>query len=182
MNESLLSHGADWEKEARRGFGVRLARLRKDRRWSQERLALESGLARSYLGGIERGHRNVSLVNIVRLALTLGVLPEELLRFSLKDEQRPSAVLEANREAVREVVSRYRTTNPRVFGSVLHGTDRDGSDIDILVDKLPGAMLFDLGGLHEDLNALLGVSVDVLTPNELPAKFRAQILAEAQPI
>ena len=35
---------------------------------------------------------------------------------------RPSAILEANRAAVREAVSRYRLTNPRVFGSVLHGT------------------------------------------------------------
>ena len=38
---------------------------------------------------------------------------------------RPSAILDANREAVREAVRRYRTTNPRVFGSVLHGTDRE---------------------------------------------------------
>ena len=49
---------------------------------------------------------------------------------------RPSAILDANREAVREAVRRYRTTNPRVFGSVLHGTDREDSDIDILVDIL----------------------------------------------
>jgi predicted nucleotidyltransferase len=41
------------------------------------------------------------------------------------------------RNAVREVVGRFRTANPRVFGSVLHGTDRDGSDIDLLVDALP---------------------------------------------
>lgn len=95
---------------------------------------------------------------------------------------RPSDILDANRAAVREAVSRYRTTNPRIFGSVLHGTDHEGSDIDILVDKLPGATLFDLGGLYEDLNALLGVKVDVLTPGDLPKKFRAKVVAEAQPI
>ena len=95
---------------------------------------------------------------------------------------RPSEILDANRAAVREAVSRYRTTNPRIFGSVLHGTDHEGSDIDILVDKLPGATLFDLGGLYEDLNALLGVKVDVLTPGDLPKKFRAKVVAEAQPI
>jgi predicted nucleotidyltransferase len=43
------------------------------------------------------------------------------------------------RSAVREAVGRFRAANPRVFGSVLHGTDRDGSDLDLLVDALPGA-------------------------------------------
>jgi uncharacterized protein with HEPN domain len=47
---------------------------------------------------------------------------------------------------------------------VLHGTDRDGSDIDLLVDALPGATLFDLGGLQDELESLLGLHVDLLTP------------------
>jgi predicted nucleotidyltransferase len=86
------------------------------------------------------------------------------------------------RSAVREAVSRYRTANPRVFGSVLHGTDRDGSDIDLLVDALPGATLLDLGGLYEDLKSLLGVEIDLVTPRELPVKFRDRVLAEARPV
>jgi DNA-binding XRE family transcriptional regulator len=44
-------------------FGARLVELRKQRGWSQEQLALESGIARSYLGGVERGQRNIVLVN-----------------------------------------------------------------------------------------------------------------------
>ena len=60
---------------------------------------------------------------------------------------RPSAILEANRAAVREAVSRYRLTNPRIFGSVLHGTD-----------------------------------IDLLTPGDLPKKFRDKVIAEAKPI
>lgn len=55
--------------------------LRKAHGWSQERLALESGLARSYVGGIERGQRNIALVNICTLADTLGVEPSEMLNF-----------------------------------------------------------------------------------------------------
>ncbi|OYW18297.1 MAG: nucleotidyltransferase [Burkholderiales bacterium 12-64-5] len=69
-----------------------------------------------------------------------------------------------------------------MFGSVLHGADQDGSDLDLLVDALPGATLFDLGGLQVELEALLGVRVDVLTPGDLPAKFRQQVLTEAQPV
>lgn len=95
---------------------------------------------------------------------------------------RPSVVLDMNRSAVREMASRFRTANPRVFGSVLHGTDRDGSDLDLLVDALPGATLFDLGDLQAELESLLGLRVDLLTPGDLPLKFRAQVLAEAQPI
>lgn len=95
---------------------------------------------------------------------------------------KPSVVLEIKRVAMREAVERFRTTNLRVFGSVLHGTDREGSDIDLLVDALPGATLFDLGGLQIELESLLGLQVDLLTPGDLPAKFRAKILAEARPI
>ena len=62
-------------------FGQHLSQLRKKRGWSQETLALESGIARSYLGGVERGQRNISLVNICRLAETLGLPPSALLEF-----------------------------------------------------------------------------------------------------
>lgn len=95
---------------------------------------------------------------------------------------RPSVVLDMKRNAVREVVGRFRTANPRVFGSVLRGTDRDGSDLDLLVDALPGATQFDLGGLQDALESLLGIHVDLLTPTDLPPKFRAKVLAEARPI
>ncbi len=95
---------------------------------------------------------------------------------------RPSVALEMKRSAVREAAGRFRTTNPRIFGSVLYGTDEDGSDIDLLVDALPGATLFDLGGLQVELESLLGVQVDLLTPADLPPKLRAKVLAEAQPV
>ena len=60
-------------------FGLKLIEIRKTRGWSQERLALESGLARSYLGGVERGQRNIALLNIFKLAEALGVEPSALL-------------------------------------------------------------------------------------------------------
>ncbi len=95
---------------------------------------------------------------------------------------RPSVVLDIKRSAVREAVGRFRTANLRVFGSVLHGTDRDGSDIDLLVDALPGATLMDLGDLEGELKSLRGADVDLLTPGDLPPKFRAKVLAEARPV
>jgi len=95
---------------------------------------------------------------------------------------RPSVVLNMKRSAIREAAERFHTANPRVFGSVLHGTDRDDSDLDLLVDALPGATLLDLGDLEEELKTLLGVNVDLLTPGDLPPKWRAKVLAEAQPV
>ncbi|MDO8828246.1 nucleotidyltransferase family protein [Methylophaga sp.] len=95
---------------------------------------------------------------------------------------RPSIALDRNRSAVRAATHRFRATNPRIFGSVLLGTDKEGSDLDLLVDALPGTTLFDLGGLQEELEHLLGVPVDVLTPADLPQKIRTQVLAQALPI
>lgn len=54
--------------------------------------------------------------------------------------------------------------------------------MDLLVDALPGATLLDLGALQVELEALLGVKVDLLTPADLPPAFRDQVLAEARPI
>ena len=95
---------------------------------------------------------------------------------------RPSQALSQHREAVCLAAASYRVANPRVFGSALHGNDREGSDLDLLVDPLPGATLFDLGGLQDELQELLGVSVDVLTLQDLPAKFRDVVAQEARPV
>lgn len=95
---------------------------------------------------------------------------------------KPSAILSLKRAEVCEAAARFHVRNLRVFGSVLHGTDEEGSDLDLLVDALPGATLFDLGGLQDELEHLLGVHVDVLTPGDLSPKFRAQVLAEARAI
>lgn len=95
---------------------------------------------------------------------------------------RPSLALDLKRAAIREATGRFRAENPRIFGSVLHGTDEDGSDLDQLVDALPGVTLFDLGALQVELEAMLGIQFDLVTPADLPPKFRAQVLAEAQPI
>jgi len=69
--------------------------------------------------------------------------------------------------------------NPRVFGSVLHGDDEEGSDLDILVDPSPRASLLDMAGLQIKLEKALGVKVDVRTPGELHPRFREKVLAEA---
>lgn len=95
---------------------------------------------------------------------------------------RPSEALEKNRQAIREATKRFNAANPRVFGSVAHGEERSDSDLDILVDALPGMTLFDLGGLRQALSDRLPCMVDVLTPDGLRPRMKDRILAEAKAI
>ena len=94
----------------------------------------------------------------------------------------PSKMLQRHRDSIRRIASLHRTTNPRVFGSVLRGTDTPTSDLDLLVDPVPGTTLLDLGAIQVELEEVLGVPVDVLTPGDLPEKYRAQVLKEAMPV
>lgn len=95
---------------------------------------------------------------------------------------RPSDALHRHREAIRGAIARSRTRNPRVFGSVLRGEDADGSDLDLLVDALPGTTLLDMAALQIELQEILGLPVDVLTPGDLPRRIRDRVLEEAQPL
>ena len=87
-----------------------------------------------------------------------------------------------HRSAIAALVSKRRASNPRLFGSALNEAEGPGSDIDILVDALPGATLFDLGALQVELEELLGVPVDLLTPGDISADFRKRVLQQARPI
>jgi predicted nucleotidyltransferase len=93
---------------------------------------------------------------------------------------RPSAALQTHREAIRAIALSHRVTNVRVFGSVVHGDDVDGSDLDILVEPTAETTLMDIAKIQLELAQLLPVAVDVLTPKGLPTKFRDQVIAEAQ--
>jgi len=59
-------------------FGSRLRQFREERGYSQEELAERAGLHRNYVGGVERGERNVGLENIVKLARAVSVKPSDL--------------------------------------------------------------------------------------------------------
>ncbi len=66
-------------RDPRKKVGERVRQLRKEAGLSQEELADIAGLHRTYIGAIERGERNISLINIVQLARALRVKPAELL-------------------------------------------------------------------------------------------------------
>ena len=95
---------------------------------------------------------------------------------------KPSEALVTHRAELRQLVNRYGLSHPRVFGSVLSGTDTDESDLDLLVDPAESTSLLTIAGLKIDAEKLLGVPVSVLTPNGLPPKFRTQVLQQARPL
>ncbi len=92
---------------------------------------------------------------------------------------RPSLALQTHRDAIREIALSHRVLNVRVFGSVVHGDDTEESDLDLLVDPTSETTLMDIARIQLEVARLLNVGVDVLTPNALPAKFRAQVVTEA---
>jgi predicted nucleotidyltransferase len=95
---------------------------------------------------------------------------------------KPSEALERHRKEIRQIAKQHHTCNPRVFGSVLHGNESEGSDLDLLVDPLPDTTLMDIARIQNQLQKLTGVTVDVLTPKALPKSFRDQVLSEALPV
>jgi len=95
---------------------------------------------------------------------------------------RPSLALQQHRDEIRRIALSHRVTNVRVFGSALHGDDTEGSDLDLLVEPTSETTLMDIAKIQVEVAKLLNVSVDVLTPNALPDKFRTQVLIEAAEI
>ena len=95
---------------------------------------------------------------------------------------RPSVLLERHRDEVRAIALAHRVANPRVFGSASRGEDTDASDLDVLVDATPETTLFDLASIALELEERLGIEVDVVTPEDLPVKYRDRVVAEAQQV
>ena len=94
---------------------------------------------------------------------------------------RPSEILPLHRDAIRQMVLDSGMANPRLFGSVLHGDDADDSDLDLLVDPSPETSLLDIARLQIEIQAAVGIKIDLRTPKFLPATFRDKVLAEAVP-
>ena len=93
---------------------------------------------------------------------------------------KPSEALAAHRDQVLAIAAGHGASNLRVFGSVAKGVDKDGSDLDLLVELRPGTSLFEFAGLVLDIEEVLGVSVDMCTEVQLHPRLKKTILAEAR--
>ena len=91
-------------------------------------------------------------------------------------------LLAAEKRRIEALARKRGFRNLRIFGSVARGEADDSSDVDLLVDAAEGTSLIDLIGLQRELQELLGVKVDVVTPAGLPEDIRTRALAEAKPL
>lgn len=144
-----------------------LVLARQRARLSQSRLAALSGISQPNISAYESGAR------IPR--------PETLNQLLNASRLRPSVILFQSRQSVVELAAKRHVANVRVFGSSVHGTDTPDSDVDLLVTPEPGASLFDLAGLAEDLRELLGSEVDVVSDTRGNSVME-RIKAEAVPL
>jgi predicted nucleotidyltransferase len=90
--------------------------------------------------------------------------------------------LQASREEILHLASKYGAHNVRLFGSRARGEAGPDSDVDFLVEMEPGRSLLDLGRLLMDLQDLLGCRVDVVEPEGLHWYIRDTVLKEAVPL
>jgi hypothetical protein len=91
-------------------------------------------------------------------------------------------IISSHKEQILALADKYGASDVRVFGSVARGTADERSDIDFLVDLVPGRSLLDLGGFLYELQQLLGRPVDVITAAGLRPRIRDRVLKEAIPI
>jgi hypothetical protein len=91
-------------------------------------------------------------------------------------------IISSHKEQILALADKYGASDVRVFGSVARGTADERSDIDFLVDLVPGRSLLDLEGFLYELQHLLGRPVDVITAAGLRPRIRDRVLKEAVPI
>jgi len=135
---------------------------------TQTELARRARVPQPNLSAYESGRRTPTDAVLARIVAALAV--------------RPSVRLHNNRDRVRALVAAHRGAHPHVFGSVARDDDTPDSDLDLLVTFDASASLFDEVGLRLDLEELLGIPVDVTSPDALTSAVREKILGEAVPI
>ncbi len=134
---------------------------------SQSELAAASGIAQPNISAYESGLVIPRSETVERLFAAL--------------RPRPSVVLERLRDQVLETAARHRIRAVEVFGSLATGHDTPDSDVDLLVHVDQGASLFDVALFAEEVEAILGFHVDVVSGQATSAAMH-RIRAEAVPL
>lgn len=88
-------------------------------------------------------------------------------------------LVESHRDEIKAIVARHHGRSVAIFGSVARGEERPGSDIDFLVELVPGARPIEILSIGAELEEVLGVKVDVGTPDSLRERLRDEVLSEA---
>ncbi|MCL4414848.1 MAG: helix-turn-helix domain-containing protein [Actinobacteria bacterium] len=146
---------------------------------SQVELSRRAGVTQSVVSAYESGARQPSLPVLQRLVEATG----SELELRLRPPHPSGAIatrLRKNRRRVLRIAGSHGLTNLRVFGSVARGDETTDSDVDLLVDVVPGVGLFELGRCQSELEALLDAPVDLVPAADLKAGVAEEVLVEAR--
>lgn len=157
---------------------------------SQRELAERAGTSQP---AVNRYERNLALPTLPTLERLLDACGRRLVIDSAPGS-RPlvtsvrgrsgagAAQLRRARSLLLAAARRNGVENVRVFGSVARGDDDGSSDIDLLVSLAPGRTLLDVVGFRQEASTILGIDVDVATPEMLKDRVRKNALREAVPL
>jgi predicted nucleotidyltransferase/DNA-binding XRE family transcriptional regulator len=161
-------------REARRRAGL-----------TQEELGLRAGVTQSVVSAYESGARQPSVPMLARLVSATGAE----LRIEVSEPAGTPAQGGELAQRVRDrrvellrILARYGLRDARLFGSVARGDENPDSDVDLLVDVPEGVGLVTLGRCQAEVEALLGVRVDLVPASDLRATVAAEVLREAVPL
>ena len=149
---------------------------------SQAALAAAAGTSQSAVARYETGVAQPSLTTLERLLAACGDRLELRVVPAAGRAGVTGSVVRRHRRDLLQIARNYGARNVRVFGSTARGEAGPASDIDLLVDLEPGRTLLDLVALRREASALLGVDVDVATPDALREPVRREAERDAVPV
>jgi predicted nucleotidyltransferase/DNA-binding XRE family transcriptional regulator len=159
-----------------------LKRARRQAGLSQAELAKRSGTAQSVISVYESGRRQPSLPTLSALVEAAGTTLD--IRISGDTTQSPTLAARVHSHAgeIHAAAKRHGVRVLGVFGSVARGTDRAGSDVDLLLDVPEGVGLFGLGRLEGELRELIGAEIDLVPEAGLRPGVREDVMADLRPL
>jgi predicted nucleotidyltransferase/DNA-binding XRE family transcriptional regulator len=149
---------------------------------TQRELADRAGVTQSVVSAYERGRREPSLSTLRRLVDATGHRMDVTTAGAAVPRASLRSLVERHRSELVAVAGRYGLTDLRLFGSAARREDGEGSDVDLLVSVPSGVGLFRLGRARRELEAVLGVPVDLVPDDGLKPHVRERVLREAVPV
>lgn len=134
---------------------------------TQAELARRAGTSQPTIAAYESGDKVPTVGTLERLLRAAGTELRAVRSTGTRRSGRGLRLVKEHRREILDLAARHHAGNVRVFGSVARGEEREGSDIDLLVDLEAGSSLIDQVRLRRDLTHLLGVEVDVLSSGGL---------------